>query len=136
MRTLPMIAVALAGLGVALYPGNASAHDEPVVGSLVGAGLGAVVAGPPGAAVGAVLGAAVGATVAHDSDHGRHARREARYVQYSRATPACEPERRAYRTTTVYREDGSRGVRTSLVEKPKYKKVCRYVRTEAAARLR
>ncbi|HET9576746.1 MAG TPA: DUF456 domain-containing protein [Usitatibacter sp.] len=155
LRKLVTITVAVGGLALAAFPTDASAHDEPVVGTLAGAGIGAVVAGPPGAAVGAVLGAIIGATVAHESDHGRHARREARYVEYSRAeirprygrdeyasytpyaraTPACETAPARYRTTVVYREDAARRVGTAA-ERPKYRKVCRYVKADRVSSAR
>ncbi|MGE5093758.1 MAG: glycine zipper 2TM domain-containing protein [Betaproteobacteria bacterium] len=157
LRKLVTISVALGGLALATFPTDVSAHDEPVVGTLAGAGIGAAVAGPPGAAVGAVLGAIIGATVAHESDHGRHARREARYVEYSRAEirgprsgrdeyasytpyararPACEPAPARYRTTVAYREDATRRVSTAAAERPKYRKVCRYVKADRVSSAR
>lgn len=78
-----LVATAIVGLAIATFAGKASAHDEPVAGSLIGAGIGAAIAGPPGAAVGAFIGAAIGSNIAHETDHGRHARRDHRH--YSRA---------------------------------------------------
>jgi len=82
MHKRMMFIVATLALFMAAFVEQARAHDEPVTGSLVGAGIGAAIAGPPGAAVGAVIGAALGSHVAHESDHGRHAHahRHARYV--------------------------------------------------------
>ena len=64
----------LLGAVLLAFAGTAAAHDEPVIGSLAGAGIGAAIAGPPGAAVGAVIGAIAGSTYAHETDHHHHER--------------------------------------------------------------
>jgi hypothetical protein len=145
---------AIATLLMAAFAQSARAHDEPVVGSLVGAGIGAAIAGPPGAAVGAVIGAALGSHTAHESDHGAHAkarhrhghaRHEPRYLAPARyAQPArvahygngnggnaevltrCEPE--PYAPRIVHRDDRPRVLPIAPVaQKPKMRKVCKYV---------
>jgi hypothetical protein len=127
-------------LFLAAFVQNARAHDEPVKGSLIGAGIGAAVGGPPGAAVGAVIGAAIGSHVAHESDHGaaahahahRHAvRREVRH--YEREPVAyARPARHAYangdgaaceaKSRVVYVEKPRSVARTKVT-----KRVCRDV---------
>jgi len=133
---------AATGLCLAAFSNQASAHDEPVIGTLAGAGIGAAVAGPPGAAVGAVIGAIIGATEAHESDHGpnghhRHygrARTTERVRNYASGNGhghahvnggtvvRCEPERTYYRPTMVHADGQSRVVRTKTVTK--MKRVC------------
>lgn len=134
---------AATGLCLAAFSNQASAHDEPVIGTLAGAGIGAAIAGPPGAAVGAVIGAIIGATEAHESDHGanghRHLHSHHGHHSHSRIEPVryysngngstkayCEPARGYYRPTVVHVEDRARVVRTKTVTKTKMKKVCRY----------
>ena len=81
-------ATAVAGLALATFAGKALAHDEPVAGSLIGA--------------------AIGSTVAHDSDHGRHVRRDARH--YSRAhIERVRDERAVYVAPTRYDEPAPHG---------------------------
>jgi hypothetical protein len=154
MPSKRLFAIAAAGLALAASPQQAAAHDEPVVGSLIGAGIGAAIAGPPGAAAGAIIGGAFGAHVAHETDHGTHAhphphRRAyierhhycepvayapARYANGNGngATPAyCEPEKKVYyKPKVVHRDDRTRVAYTAPA-KPKMKKVCRYVPVKA-----
>ena len=156
MSSKRLFAIAAAGLALAAIPQQAAAHDEPVVGSLIGAGIGAAIAGPPGAAAGAIIGGAFGSHVAHETDHGAHAHphrrasierrhyyREsvayapARYGNGNGSTHVhCEPEKKAYyKPKVVHRDDRTR-VAYKPVAKPKMKKVCRYVpvrKTNAAA---
>lgn len=150
-----IIAASAFGLALVAIPQPAAAHDEPVVGSLIGAGIGAAIAGPPGAAAGAIIGGAFGAHVAHETDHGTHAhphrrayieRRHYREpvayapVRYANGNGSthvhCEPEKKAYyKPKVVHRDDRTR-VAYKPVAKPKMKKVCRYVpvrKTNAAA---
>jgi hypothetical protein len=134
----------IAGLVLALFTTSAAAHDEPVIGTLAGAGIGAAVAGPPGAAVGAVLGAIIGATTAHETDHGPngHGHRHHGRVRYKErvayhgngnghshvngaADARCEPERAYYRPVRVRVEERPVTVRT-VTTQTKMKKVCRY----------
>lgn len=142
-----IVAIAGAALFMAAFAQNAHAHDEPVVGSLVGAGLGAVVAGPPGAAVGAIIGAAVGSHEAHQSDHGRHAhrhvRRESRHarpVAYARPAEYARPAR--YANGNGYSQAACPPARVVHVEKPrkttitKMKRVCRMVPMKERVALR
>jgi hypothetical protein len=129
---------AATGLCLAAFSNQASAHDEPVIGTLAGAGIGAAVAGPPGAAVGAVIGAIIGATEAHESDHGANGHHHRHYGRariapvryYSNGNGStkvyCEPARGYYRPTVVHVDDRARVVRTRTVTKTKMKKVCRY----------
>jgi len=146
MPSKRLFAIAATGLALAAIPQPAAAHDEPVVGSLIGAGIGAAIAGPPGAAAGAIIGGAFGSHVAHETDHGAHAHphrrasierrhyREsvayapARYANGNGSTRAhCEPQRKAYyKPRVVHRDDRTR-VASRTVAKPKMKKVCRYV---------
>ena len=139
---------AASGLALAIFAGNATAHDEPVMGSLIGAGIGAAIAGPPGAAVGAVIGAGIGSTIAHDTDHGRHPHRGDRHysrVHVERTTAVApvryvavsEPAR--YVPAVRYASNGNGNGHGSsnycephkplkkVAAKPKVKKVCRYV---------
>ena len=146
MPSKRLFAIAAAGLALAAIPQQAAAHDEPVVGSLIGAGIGAAIAGPPGAAAGAIIGGAFGSHVAHETDHGGHAhphRRASierrRYYRESVAyVPArygngngstrvhCEPDSKDYKPKIVHRDDRKRVAYQP--GKPKMKKVCRYVR--------
>lgn len=147
MRKRILIVAAAAGIGLAASSMQAAAHDEPVVGVLGGAGAGALVAGPPGAVAGAIIGAIAGATVAHDNDHGRRAHRHRHSHVYYREhrEPVVYRETVAYREPVYYRTpvvNGSNGstsyycepnkgyrVKTvAVAAKPKYRKVCRYVR--------
>lgn len=143
-----LLAIAAAGLALAAIPQQAAAHDEPVVGSLIGAGIGAAIAGPPGAAAGAIIGGAFGSHVAHETDHGAHAHPHRRAsverrhyyresVAYAPARYAngsgngsthvhCAPEKKAYyKPKVVHRDDRTRVAYQPA--KPKMKKVCRYV---------
>ena len=129
----------LLGTFLVAFAGIAQAHDEPVIGTLAGAGIGAAIAGPPGAAVGAVVGAIAGATIAHESDHDpKHRHDHGRYSGHSRAyiAPArydgngngavaqCDPKPGYYKPTVVREE---RPVRVKTVTTTtKMKKVCRY----------
>lgn len=151
MRTKRLIPVAAAALGLAGFAAPALAHDEPVVGSLAGAGIGAIAAGPVGAAIGALIGAGIGSHVAHESDHGDGRHRHARYHRHTHVAPArysgngipvvvqCDPERGYYRPTVTYIEEARpvvvRKVRYEderpvpakrVVTRTKMKKVCRY----------
>ena len=139
-----VLVIATGALFLAAFAQNARAHDEPVMGSLVGAGIGAAIGGPPGAAVGAVIGAAVGSHAAHQGDHGRRAHRPVRHgrrdearaqpVGYARPAEYARPARSA-----VYKGNGNSWTncpahkRIAYVEKPrpaavtKVKRVCRYV---------
>lgn len=150
MPSKRLFAIAAAGLALAAIPQQAAAHDEPVVGSLIGAGIGAAIAGPPGAAAGALIGGALGSHVAHETDHGAHThphpRRDAyierrhyrESVAYAPARFAngngngathvyCEPEKKAhYKPKVVHRDDRTR-VAYAAPAKPRMKKVCRYV---------
>jgi hypothetical protein len=142
-KTIAAIAAA-GGLAIAMCAGNAAAHDEPVKGSLIGAGIGAAIAGPPGAAVGAVIGAGIGSTIAHETDHGRRAHRGERH--YSRAyierPNAAAPvryvavsENARYVPAARHAANGNGSSAhcephkplRKVVEKPRVKKVCRYV---------
>lgn len=141
---------ATGGLALAMCAANAAAHDEPVKGSLIGAGIGAAIAGPPGAAVGAVIGAGIGSTIAHETDHGRHARRDARHYsrahierssavapvryvaasEHARYVPAARFAGNGYGTangngSSVYCEP--KKPLKKVAAKPKVRKVCRYV---------
>ena len=122
------------------FAGTAAAHDEPVIGTLAGAGIGAAIAGPPGAAVGAVVGAIAGATVAHDNDHDpKHRHHHSRYNGHSHAyiAPArydrngngavvyCDPKPGYYKPTVLRVEERPVKVRT-VTTTTKMKKVCRY----------
>lgn len=129
----------IAGAFLALFTTSAAAHDEPVIGTLAGAGIGAAIAGPPGAAVGAVVGAIAGATVAHDTDHdpkhrhhhhSRHHERSHVHVAPVRydgngAVAHCDPKAGYYRPTVVRVEERPVKVRT-VTTTTKMKKVCRY----------
>jgi hypothetical protein len=151
-----IIAASAFGLALAAVPQKAAAHDEPVVGSLIGAGIGAVIAGPPGAAAGAILGGALGSHVAHETDHGAHAHphrrasierrhyyRESvayapvRYANGNGSTRVhCEPGMKAYYQPKIVHRDDRARVAYKPVAKPKMKKVCRYVpvsKTNSAA---
>lgn len=151
MPSKRLFAIAAAGLALAASPQQAAAHDEPVVGSLIGAGIGAAIAGPPGAAAGAIIGGAFGAHVAHETDHGTHAHPHRRasierhhYRESVAYVPAryadgngngaapvyCEPERKVYyKPKVVHRDDRTRVAYQPA--KPKMKKVCRYVPVKA-----
>src|SRR5687768_1877891 len=130
----------IAGLFLALFTTSAAAHDEPVIGTLAGAGIGAAVAGPPGAAVGAVLGAIIGATTAHETDHDpKHRHHHSRYHERSHvhvapvryngngngAVAYCDEKPGYYRPTVVRVEERPVKVRT-VTTQTKMKKVCRY----------
>jgi hypothetical protein len=164
-RVSIIISAAAFGLALAAIPQQAAAHDEPVVGSLFGAGIGAAIGGPPGAAVGAIIGGAIGSHVAHETDHGAHAhphrrarvehrhygervehrhyRERVAYVPAIRANGNgsthvhCPPEKKAYyKPKVVHRDDRTR---VAYQPTPKMKKVCRYVpvkRVNAAAEYR
>jgi hypothetical protein len=134
-----MLKAILLGSLLLVFAGTAAAHDEPVIGTLAGAGIGAAIAGPPGAAVGAVIGAVAGATVAHDNDHDpkhRH-HHHSRYQERSHAhvapvryngngaTAYCEPKEGYYRPTVVRVEERPVKVRT-VSTTTKMKRVCRY----------
>ena len=125
-RKLIIALGALAAIGIAAYAPQASAHDEPVAGSLIGAGIGAAFGGPPGAAVGAIIGSAIGATIAHEADHNKHVRR----VHHSRAhiqAPRREPV--GYDDSRVHIETPRRE-RVVYVEPPpalRYTERARYV---------
>jgi len=134
-----MLKAILLGSVLVAFAGTAAAHDEPVIGTLAGAGIGAAIAGPPGAAVGAVIGAIAGATVAHDNDHdpkhrhhrhGRHHERSHAHVapvRYSGhgATAYCEQKEGYYKPTVVRVEERPVKVRT-VSTTTKMKRVCRY----------
>lgn len=140
-----VLVIASGALFLAAFAQNARAHDEPVVGSLVGAGIGAAVAGPPGAAVGAIIGAAFGSHTAHESDHGKHAhhRHVRREVRYHNARPAAYARPVDYARPARYASANGNGdysqahcppsTRVVYVEKPKVatrttmKRVCRMV---------
>ena len=152
MRTRTLTLALAAGIGLAGFAAPASAHDEPVIGSLAGAGIGAIAGGPVGAAIGALLGAGIGSTVAHETDHGdgRVGHRHARY-RHTHVAPVryavdgapmvarCDPERGYYRPTVTY-VDESRPVAVrriryederpapvrKVVTRTKMKKVCHY----------
>jgi outer membrane lipoprotein SlyB len=125
-RVLSLLALA----AVASLPALSSAHDEPVIGTLAGAGIGAAVAGPPGAAVGAVIGAIIGATEAHESDHGANAHPHRHY-----GGARFEPVRYSNGSTQVYCEPARGVVRTKVVTKTKMKKVCRYEPVRTSSRV-
>jgi hypothetical protein len=151
MPSKRLFAIAAAGFALAAIPQQAAAHDEPVVGSLIGAGIGAAIAGPPGAAAGAIIGGAFGSHVAHETDHGAHAHPHRRaYIErrHYRESVAyapvryangngngstyvqCEPERKVYyKPKVVHRDDRTRVAYQPA--KPKMKKVCRYVPVKA-----
>ncbi len=95
---------------------QASAHDDPVLGALVGAGIGAVIGhgvnGHDGAVVGSALGAVAGAAIAASAD-GHY---DSGYYQatpyygapaYYEPTPAyyAPPVATLYDTRPVYRVD-------------------------------
>ena len=144
-RKRSILVIGSLALFVAAFAENARAHDEPVVGSLVGAGIGAAIGGPPGAAVGAVIGAAFGSHAAHETDHGhahhaRHAHR--RHVVQRRevvAQPLYIEEVRYARPAQVAYTNGNghyhatgqgqcvKRVARKVVEKPKMRTVCRTV---------
>ena len=142
MSTRKQVLLAAAALCAATFTVPASAHDEPVVGTLAGAGIGAAIGGPPGAAVGAVLGAIMGATVAHDTDHEPgHRHHHSRYERHSRdyiapvryngnghgAVAYCDEKPGYYRPTVVRVEERARPVRVKTVTTTtKMRKVCRY----------
>jgi hypothetical protein len=128
----------IAGVFLALFTTSAAAHDEPVIGTLAGAGIGAAIAGPPGAAVGAVMGAIIGATTAHETDHDpKHRHHHSRYREHSHAHVApvryngngaaahCDPKAGYYKPTVVRVEERPVKVRT-VTTSTKMKKVCRY----------
>ena len=128
-------------LPLLLFAGTAAAHDEPVIGSLAGAGIGAAIAGPPGAAVGAVVGAIAGSTYAHETDHHHHDRRgnggyawHHNHVHFAPvgyrgngkgATVYCEPRNGYHKPTVVRVEERPVTVRT-VTTKTQMRKVCRY----------
>ena len=130
----------LLGCFLVSFAGVAAAHDEPVIGTLAGAGIGAAIAGPPGAAVGAVVGAIAGATVAHESDHdpkhrhhhGRYDGRPHAYVAPARysgngngSVVYCDAKPGYHKPTVVRVEERPVKVRT-VTTKTQMKKVCRY----------
>jgi hypothetical protein len=134
-----MLKQAFLALVLAGFAGAAAAHDEPVIGTLAGAGIGAAIAGPPGAAVGAVVGAIAGATVAHDNDHdpkhrhhhhSRHHERTHAYIAPARyqgngdGLAYCD-SRPGYRPVVVRVEERPVKVKT-VTTTTKMKKVCRY----------
>src|SRR5688500_5722311 len=98
-----ILVIASAAVFMADFAQQARAHDEPVVGSLVGAGIGPAIAGPPGAAVGAVIGAAIASHEAHKTDH-NHARNHRHPVvhshvrerTYASPAPYAQPAKVAY----------------------------------------
>ena len=131
----------LLGCFLVAFAGTAAAHDEPVIGTLAGAGIGAAIAGPPGAAVGAVVGAIAGATIAHETDHDpkhRH-HHHSRYHERSHVHVApvryngnangavvyCDEKPGYYKPTVVRIEDRPVKVKT-VTTTTKMKKVCRY----------
>lgn len=131
----------LLGAVLLAFAGTAAAHDEPVIGSLAGAGIGAAIAGPPGAAVGAVIGAIAGSTYAHETDHHHHERGgnggHARHHDHVHVAPVkyrgsgdgaiahCEQRRGYYRPTVVRVVERPVKVRT-VTTKTQMRKVCRY----------
>ena len=141
---------------------NASARDEPVVGTVGFAAIGALAGGPVGAAVGAVIGAVLGTEVSHLKEHGHHAtvhrhRVHHHHLHYGYVEPPraghiayiertayssngatahdCPPERVVYTQRVVER---ARPVKVAQpAAKPKLKKVCKWVparHTTTAAR--
>ena len=125
----------LVGSFLFAFAGTAAAHDEPVIGTLAGAGIGAAVAGPPGAAVGAVVGAIIGSTVAHETDHDpkhRHPHAHVAPVRYhgngngnGGAVAYCDSKEGYYKPTVVRVEERPVKVRT-VSHTTKMRKVCRY----------
>ena len=142
---------------------NASARDEPVVGSVGFAAIGALAGGPVGAAVGAVIGAVLGSEVSHLKDHHDHhavvhrqrvhhhhlhhgyaeAPRPGHIAYIERTAYStnggtahdCPPERVVYRSRVVERAYPVKVAQPAA--KPKMKRVCKWVparHTTTAAR--
>ena len=113
-------------LPLLLFAGTAAAHDEPVIGSLAGAGIGAAIAG---------------STDAHETDHHHHDRRgNGGYARHHNhvhfapvgyrgngkgATVYCEPRNGYHKPTVVRVEERPVTVRT-VTTKTQMRKVCRY----------